>query len=242
MSQLFLSLIMQPVHFPILCGAYTNTLRNIRANGMDENTAAHALGEFFSSSVLNTLYISGAHDSHADRFFSNLRSVLRSEPEVVFLQYSEDLSPTTNDKRVVRVRHSVVAWPTPPSEHRVMTFPLSDRSYRPFCRDDFCCYLYCGNTEDGPYEGFRCKNPNGELCLRRRVGGGASCGRCFWVPMKKRLKEPYPPLRGDDAYMIDEGCVAEPLGVWGKFFRLHFSDSESEGPDSGDEVPSEAEW
>ncbi|WXH80967.1 MAG: ORF52 protein [Psittacine adenovirus 12] len=239
---LFLSLIMHPVRFPVLCGAYTNTLENIRSNGMDENTAAHALGEFFSSPILNTLYIVGPPHGHGERFYCDLRGIMQSEPDIAFIPYSDTMNPTTNIKRVVRVSQAVEKWPTSPNEHRIMTFPLIDRSYRPISRDDFCCYLYCGNTEDGPYEGFRCKNRDGQLCIRRRFGGGPSCGRCFWVPMKKRLKAPYPPLRSEDMHMIDEGCVAEPLGVWGRFYRTHFSDTESEGPDSGDEIPSEAEW
>ncbi|AXB73057.1 putative psittacine PAV19 [Psittacine adenovirus 1] len=242
MSELYLSLIMHPVQFPIICGAYTNTMYNIIANGMDENTAANALGEFFCSPLVNTLYIYGSTESHAEDFFTNLRNILSSEPELTFVESCDQLGPHLPQKRIVRVRHRMDSWPTPYSTHKILSFPIINHVYRPFCRDDFCCYLYCGNSEDGPLDIFRCRNPIGQLCIRKRFSGRRSCGICFWVPMKKRLKEPQPLLTAEDDRFIDEGCVAEPLGVGGQFYRSRFSDVESDGPDSDEEIPSDIDW
>ncbi|QEJ80748.1 hypothetical protein PAV19gp29 [Psittacine adenovirus 3] len=240
MSALYLSLIMHPADFPLWCGAHTNTCRNIVANGMDENTVANALGEFFCSDEVNVLYIEGAVGSHAEPFFRDLEQCLRPEPELVFLRSPAEVVPGA--KFVIRLVGDNVELPTEAGTHRVLHFPRRGGGYRPFDRSDFCCFLYCGNTEEGPHGNFRCRNPTGRLCVRRRYGGGRTCGVCFWCPMKKRLERPMPPLGEADEEFLDEGCVAEPLGVPRDFYRTRFSDAESDPPETDEEPDSECDW
>lgn len=241
-SDLFLSLIMHPAQFPVLCGVHTNTYQNIVINGLDENTVANALGEFLNSLHVNTLYIAGSEDSHGEHFFRDMEIALRDEPEVGFLQSPDLHSGSPHPKKVVRLRRYVPPLPTRMGTHKILRFCRIDNSYRPFDKSDFCCFLYCGNTEDGPHANFRCRNPIGQLCVRRRYGGSRTCGVCFWCPVKKMLMQPFPPLHEEDEDSIDEGCVADPLGVTRQFYRDHFSDTESEPPEVGEEPDSDCDW
>ncbi|AIZ35790.1 hypothetical protein PAV19gp29 [Psittacine adenovirus 3] len=242
MSALYFSLIMHPANFPLWCGAHTNTCRNIVENGMDENTAANALGEFFCSDRVNALYIGGAPDSHGELFFRDLERCLRGEPELVFLPSAAAYEGTPGVKFVIRAVDEESELPTEAGTHRVLHFPRRGGGYRSFDRSDFCCFLYCGNTEEGPHDYFRCRNPAGRLCTRRRYGGGRTCGVCFWCPMKKRLERPTPHVSEEDEELLDEGCVAEPLGVPRDFYRSRFSDAESDPPETDEEPDSECDW
>lgn len=229
-SELFLSVIMRPVRYPVCFAALTNIYTTVEINGLDVNAVANAIGTFLNDPEVNYLYICGRRHSHADGFFEDLRNALDEEPEIQFIPRVTDIERGGPPKKIVRVTRANAVVPTRPHQHRILEFGNSVDPYDNFGSDELCSFVYCGNSEDGPVEKFACKNEDGKLCVDRRISGREPCGSCFWVPLKGKLEEPtlMDFLGGETDHETDDGIVAHPLGIPPKVYRDILSTTDSD--------------
>lgn len=228
-SPLFNSLIMTPVQYPFCFPSITPLYRTIIREGFDINAVAHAIATFLNDPLVNHLYIAGSAQSNAARFFIDLRHAIGNEVEVGFYCGLQQLLDSNKTKRVVLLVEYEGDLPTLACEHKGLNFMRNRIGYEPFTREHLASVVYNGNCHRGPIEYYECKSLTGFICVRRRYSHTKACGVCFWMPTKGRLIGPnYSRLRPehDVVEFIDEGVVAEPLGVTEDLFRYYVSDTD----------------
>lgn len=242
-SELYLSVIMTAAGYPKCFGGNSPVYADIYRNGMDNNTVANALGQFLAWNEINTLYICGRRNSHAEPFFVDLRNALDEEPELTFFESIAESKLTFSPKKIIRVRNLRREFPTLSATHRALEFRNDNLNrYKPFNRVELAAYIYCGNSQDGPLHQFECRSRDGVLCIRRRYTGIRACKVCFWVGTKARLDGVYPvnPAGAED---VDEGVVAEPLAVPDSVFQKYIlEETDVETMNSDDSYESDCDF
>lgn len=230
-SELFISIIMSPASYPRCFGANTNVAGTLTRVGMDIRTVANAFGQFLAHGQLNILYILGKDETWADPFFTDLQNALCFEDEIRFSS-NPDIN-TNSGKWIIRITDkSMIRAEQGTFKCLEISMSLTYLQYVHFTRDDLAAFIYSGNTHDGPIERFTCAAENGILCKETRE----HCGVCFNynIAPNKRLEPVYTFYRSYTEY-VDEGIVAEPLGIPDYFYRDHTwpsDDSESSESDT----------
>lgn len=227
-SELYNSVIMRPVPFPLCFAALTNIYHTIEINGLDVNTVSNAIGNFLNSEQVNFLYIAGYRGTHADFFFEDLRNTLEEEPEIGFHTSLIMLATTPFQKNVVRVYDLDPLVPTHRDNHKIIEFRRTVPQYEPFNDEEFASFIYCGNTENGPTPRYECHNPRGLLCVRRSLSNRRACGICFWIPMKGKMQEPelLGMISDSDTEDQDEAAVSYPLGTHPRVYTNYLTSTD----------------
>lgn len=214
MSELFISLIMTPCNYPDCFAGIGPFSRICFANGININVLSNAFGRFLTRDHIRFMYICGS--THAELFFRDLLLAFSVESEV--LDYHPREFSIEGGKKIFLNRDFNYEPATLNYNHIVVRLKNSSAaSYRNFSRSDLAAFVYCGNTEDGPIDFYRCVT--NDIC----VGGPTSivCDVCELVSHSGRLSN-YPRFHILDFDQDDEGCVVEPLGVPANIFKSHF--------------------
>lgn len=206
-ENLYEGLITQHVEWPRCYGGLTRIARIVEFNFMDKSTTSNAITRFLQDADVNTLYICGAETEHAEPFFEDLRKILHDE--VIFVHLDEFYNDD-NKKRIVRVTNRNPYLVTEVDEHVGLKLLRTEIDmYESFDRKDLASFVYAINLY-GYDKRFECQNYAGLQCLQREFSGSRECGVCFrFCPLLNANLD----LDPDDAIEIDEGVVAEPLGV-----------------------------
>lgn len=236
---LFQSIIYTYVPFP-KCFAGNGPLKSIfEINGLDPYVVANGVGRFLHDDSICFLYISGHDESHASLFFENLKTVLQNEP-ISFCSDSEQIHSAASGKIVVRHRSLNRTFKTEAPNHIVIEFRNTAVSkFLTFTKEDFAAFVYCGNSKEGPLETYKCRDRNNVMCVRRRFTNKKTCGVCFWVPEKNKMK--YAIL--DKKRKLLEKSHSEPLQVPRELFAEYFSDTDTEPiPENDPEYDSDLDF
>ncbi|WPS63605.1 ORF52 [Aviadenovirus phalacrocoracidae] len=226
-SDLFQAVIMTAVEYPRCFGSLSGVFKTIEANDMDVATAANAIARFLNDDGVHDLYICGCAASHAERFYEDLKASLDDEPEVAFVRERHAHWDTLREKRIIRSAEPPRRNPGRMRGYVSLLFTNTDPArYHTFDRKDLAAYVYCGNSSDGPCKRFECRSLSGTVCVlnvSKRL-----CRVCFRKGIKGKLDaiedNHYEP---EDVALVDEGVVAEPLGMPKEMFEYHFSDTDS---------------
>lgn len=221
----FVDLIMTPLRSAVNCfGHNTTVCRILRENGFDVSAVANALGRWLCCGYVDTLYIQPFNYDVGVAFFNDLKNALRDIPEVTAL---DDLSLVlrTSGKKLALLP-PYVNPPTLPPRHLVLRFMNMTTLPRSFDRESLAGFVYCGNTEDGPLEKYRCQEEEGNLCVRAGISRELPCGKCFSNGIKGRLRTMWFPAATSE--FIDEGVCCEPLGFSKDIYMWEQSSDESD--------------
>ncbi|AIZ35789.1 hypothetical protein PAV19gp28 [Psittacine adenovirus 3] len=226
-DELYHSLIMSPVE-PSECFAGLGPLAYVlELNGLDLGAVGAALWDFMCLDSVTRFYVVGCSRTHAPLFFRDLRAALVDEREIGF---SVGQPGSCRRKTVVYLGRRGRKMVFDCAAARAIVFPsLSAERYSRYTRGDLCAFLFCANGEDGPQEGSRCCNPRGRLCVKSFMSR-VSCGVCFHRPGSPKMA---PPSLGRlldalDLVDVDEGVVAEPLGIPKEVYLLALEESDFE--------------
>lgn len=212
---------MTPVSPSRCFGRDTELYRIFSENGFDVSAAANALGRWLCSDVLDFLYIQPFNYEVGQAFMRDLREAIGHMDEIGFVDDFRNVLRVKARKKVAMLPpycSPVTIFP----RHIILRFANSFSLPRRFSPLDLAVFLYCGNTEEGPDPVFECEEENGYICIDRDFGCEASCGKCFEMGIAQRLREPW--LREDFSNEVDEGVVAEPLGLPSTVYRWHLND------------------
>lgn len=242
-SDLFQSIIYTPVEYPECFAGNGPIKRTLEKNGLDPYTTGNAIGRFLCDFSVTHLYVAGYVNTHADLFFRDLKRVLSVEPEITFCENSDYLDETRGSKVIVRHFSLNRNYVTPTNEHVVLEFrKKANSNYYAFNREQFAAFVYCANTEDGPNPVYKCRSDSGVLCVRRRYTGIRTCGVCFWIDEKPKLKT-VRSLVFRGVLEEDEGSVCYPLHIHPSVFTEQFGETDTEPiPESDSEYDSEADF
>ncbi len=246
-SQLYVSVIMTPTLYPdCFCGSGP-IQRTLLRHGFDPSSIANGLGRFLAvdENGVDFLYIVGTPQSIAESFYMDLKRCLQQENEITFHTGLNTVATAPTWKHVILLltENGSYGVPSEAYEHVILEFGHNydaPRFYLPFERGHLAAFVYCGNSNDGPIDKFRCRNPDGVMCVRRRFKGARTCGICFVIGCKHRMRAPWVSGRFDyDTY--DEGVVSDALGTPNAVFTDMFSDTDVSSIGESDEI-SDEDW
>lgn len=239
LSELYISIISTPVEFPDCFAGNGIIKKTLERNGLDPYTTGNAIGRFLAFHSVKYLYVSGNVGTQADSFFSCLKRILSTESEVVFCDDSDYVDEVRGEKIVVR--HKSLDRNFETQNHVVIEF--RKRGMFNFNREMFAAFVYCANGDDGPNRVYECRSLDKVQCIRRRYTGKRTCGVCFWIDEKAKLKT-FRRLRVSFDYDdVDEGCVCNSLNVNPELYFEQFGETDTETvPENDSEYDSDVDY